>query len=229
MVAFEDESTVAAFIQEQVSHPMACKHVGDRAIYQCHNDFGPVMKGLGNMIPQMTDFGLAQRGDKLEPLIHPIQPDEFRAPEVLLGTGWFYSADIWNFDAMPGTGPYSPAQHVADMIALIGPPNPVLKRRERDMHHWRWSPAALNPRGQLSGTAAEFYGGPFFASDGTFVRVDLIPARRSLVNEVPQCILEENHVDLFLEFMKKMLCWLPEERATAGELLLDPWLNLSTT
>lgn len=102
MVTFEDNSTIKAFIQAQASHPMARKFVNGRTVYSCHNDFGPVIIGLGNMIPQITDSGLAQRGDVAEPLIHPIQPNEFRAPEVLLGTGWSYSADMWNFGAMVG-------------------------------------------------------------------------------------------------------------------------------
>lgn len=75
MVTFEDQSTVESFVKAQATHPMARKHVGDRTVYRCHNDFGPVAHGLGNMIPQLTDFGLAQRGDKAEPLMHPIQPN----------------------------------------------------------------------------------------------------------------------------------------------------------
>ncbi|KID95498.1 protein kinase domain-containing protein, partial [Metarhizium majus ARSEF 297] len=68
-----------------------------------------------------------------EPLIRLIQPNECRAPEVLLGIGWSYSADTWSFGAMiwqllkgqslyyhPRTQSYSPAQHLADMTALIG-------------------------------------------------------------------------------------------------------------
>ena len=30
--------------------------------------------------------------------------------------------------------------------------------------------------------------------------------------------------DHFLQFMRKMLKWLPEERSKAKEALLDPWL-----
>jgi serine/threonine protein kinase len=29
---------------------------------------------------------------------------------------------------------------------------------------------------------------------------------------------------LFIEFVRKMLQWLPENRSTAKELLADPWL-----
>lgn len=54
------------------------------------------------MLPQITDFDLARRGDKIEPLIHPMQPKEFRTSEVPLGIGWSYSADMWNFGTMVG-------------------------------------------------------------------------------------------------------------------------------
>jgi serine/threonine protein kinase len=40
---------------------------------------------------------------------------------------------------------------------------------------------------------------------------------------------EENLIgrdrDMFLDFISKMLKWVPEDRATAAELLQDPWLN----
>jgi serine/threonine protein kinase len=40
---------------------------------------------------------------------------------------------------------------------------------------------------------------------------------------------EENLIgrekDMILDFMSKMLKWVPEERATAEELLEDPWLS----
>lgn len=113
------------------------------------------------------------------------------------------------------------------------------------MRHWRWSPATLNPHGRLSSNAMEFYGGPFFTDDGgfnpilielllilelgRFVHDDLIPHARKLEDEVPECILEEKQVNTFLTFMRRMLCWVPEERATAAELLSDPWLQVSTT
>jgi hypothetical protein len=40
---------------------------------------------------------------------------------------------------------------------------------------------------------------------------------------VPDCITEDQ-VEFFLDFMFKMLCWLPEKRVTAEELLRPPWL-----
>jgi serine/threonine protein kinase len=34
---------------------------------------------------------------------------------------------------------------------------------------------------------------------------------------------------LFLDFIKRMLQWLPEDRKTAKELLEDPWLQENST
>ncbi len=81
---------------------MARKFVDGRAVYLCHNDFGDFdgKPALKKMFPKITDFGLAERGDQPGPRIHPIQPAHCHAPEVLLGTGWSYSADIWNFGIM---------------------------------------------------------------------------------------------------------------------------------
>jgi len=81
---------------------MARKLIDGRAVYLCHNDFGDFddKPALKKMSPKITDLGLAERGDQPGPRINPIQPEHCHAPEVLLGTGWSYSADIWNFGIM---------------------------------------------------------------------------------------------------------------------------------
>lgn len=45
------------------------------------------------------DFGLSAFGGK-NLHSHTIQPQSFRAPEVVIGSGWDYSADIWNLGAL---------------------------------------------------------------------------------------------------------------------------------
>jgi hypothetical protein len=37
--------------------------------------------------------------------------------------------------------------------------------------------------------------------------------------------LKERNKEMFLDFMRGMLQWRPEDRKTAEELLQDPWLN----
>lgn len=50
-----------------------------------------------------------------------------------------------------------------------------------------------------------------------------IPASLSL--ESSEENLEGRRKELFLQFMRKMLQWVPEDRHSAAELLHDPWLN----
>lgn len=64
--------------------------------YLSQNNFGPIRSST--LMPKFADFGSAQPGDRLQTL--PIQPDYYRAPEVLLGIGWSYTADIWNLGVM---------------------------------------------------------------------------------------------------------------------------------
>ncbi len=98
LLGFEHPSVIEDFVQKQVENPMPRKMRDGRMIYLSHNDFGP--RRSFRILPKIADFGLAQSGDGLEPLLHPIQPPVFHAPEVLLGTSWTYSVDIWNFGVL---------------------------------------------------------------------------------------------------------------------------------
>lgn len=60
---------------------------------------------------------------------------------------------------------------------------------------------------------------------GEFVRTDLISPSRTLESVTPDCIPAEDR-DRFLSFLKRMLAWLPEDRATAKELKEDPWFDV---
>lgn len=95
LVGFEDPSVVQDFAQAQSFNPMPRKITNGRTVYLSHNDFGEPRSYY--ILPKITDFGLAHHQKAPSVLNrHPIQPDEYRAPEVILGAGWTYSADIWN-------------------------------------------------------------------------------------------------------------------------------------
>lgn len=51
-------------------------------------------------------FYLAAWVDKSE--TEPIQSEPFRAPEVILGTKWNRSVDIWNLGCLVSSGPLLP-------------------------------------------------------------------------------------------------------------------------
>jgi len=57
---------------------------------------------------------------------------------------------------------------------------------------------------------------------GEFMHKDLIPNNVRLEDSVLS--LEGEDKRLFLDFVRKVLQWLPEDRKTAKELLKDPWL-----
>ena len=69
----------------------------------------------------------------------------------------------------------------------------------------------------------QFYGGPFFDSSHQFMYNHLIPTNVSLGKSIESLWGEDKR--LFLQLAKRMLRWLPEERATAEELLQEPWLR----
>ncbi|KAA6414730.1 MAG: hypothetical protein FRX48_01480 [Lasallia pustulata] len=197
MMRFEDPSVIEDFVQKEVENPMPRKIKDSRSIYQSHNDFGR-LKSL-RVLPMIADFGLAELGDGPEPLRHPIQPPLYHAPEVLLGTGWTYSADIWNLGVLiwnlmenkdlfrhirSSQGAYDPRAHLAEMIALLGPPPKTLINREERWSEVKWSHAVPNAEGELCQTAREYYGGPFFNSEGEFLYKDPIPNNFNLPDSV---------------------------------------------
>ena len=65
-----------------------------------------------------------------------------------------------------GQGKYSGQAHIAEMIALLGPPPKELIDREKEGLGWRFKPEVENSDGKLCRTASEFYGGPLFDSRG---------------------------------------------------------------
>jgi serine/threonine protein kinase len=92
-------SVLDDFTQYHLRADSPCKESNGRLLFQSKNNFGPLLSPV--VTPRIADFGLAQEvDDGANPFIHPIQPDHYRAPEVIVGGSWDYSADIWNFGAM---------------------------------------------------------------------------------------------------------------------------------
>ncbi|KAI5466765.1 kinase-like domain-containing protein [Mariannaea sp. PMI_226] len=241
LMTFEDHSVLEDFVQTHSSKTAARKIFRGRAVYQSQNNFGDVKDRAAflEMSPRLADFGLAHDGSLSGPFINPIQPDGYHAPEVLLGTGWTYSADIWNFailvwDLLTGRTlfcnnqqagePYSAARHIAEMIGVLGPVPDALLSKEKKMRHWTWMPEALNGQGKLCNTVVDYFGGPFFSDDGMFLHQELVAKARRWEDEAPECIPEHERA-MFFQFMRKMLQWQPEARPKAAELMNDPWLN----
>ncbi|KAG6092785.1 hypothetical protein E4U14_000546 [Claviceps sp. LM454 group G7] len=203
-----DESVLEALEQEELENPCPRKEIDGRTIYLSRKlgipkKVGdPVLCDLGSAL--LLGDGITRRED--------IQPDVYRAPEVILGIPWSYSVDIWNvgcmiWDAFEGehlfTGhdpefkTYRGRAHLAEIIALLGPPSP-----------------SLLPRANL--------GSKFFSDIGEFCAGIPIPESKPL--EQRETVLEGEDRDCFLRFMRKMLQWDPEKRSSAKELAEDEWV-----
>jgi serine/threonine-protein kinase SRPK3 len=68
--------------------------MGDAIVYKSRRFKNPRVYGY----PVLCDLGQAQDGT----LVHneDIQPEVYRAPEVILEQEWSYSVDIWNLGVM---------------------------------------------------------------------------------------------------------------------------------
>lgn len=100
MMSFEDPTVLDNFMKSQSESPMQYKiDSTGRTVYRRKNDFGR-LKNLETM-PQIVDFGNATKLDTEDKSgIYPIQADHYRAPEVILGSGWKMSADIWSLGTL---------------------------------------------------------------------------------------------------------------------------------
>ncbi|KAJ5715761.1 protein kinase [Penicillium malachiteum] len=207
MLGVEDESILVDFEEAEMSNPSPRKAVDGRVIYASRNLGIPKMHGR----PILSDFGEARFSLTLGKRWEDVQPLVYRAPEVILRIPWDEKIDIWNlatltwnlfeqgslFKARDSNGKVSDSHHLARMIAIMGPP----------------------PKEMLQGSE---YAAKFFDSDGNWRSAAEIPCT-SL--EKLERNLQGTQQSSFLCFMRKMLQWQPENRASAKELLADPWLR----
>lgn len=90
MFGIDDDSVFSDFENNELQNPCPRKEVDGRIIYTSRELRMPKILGA----PILCDFGSAVMGD--EQHLEDIQPDIYRAPEVILQVPWSYSVDIWN-------------------------------------------------------------------------------------------------------------------------------------
>ncbi|PIL26709.1 hypothetical protein GSI_11188 [Ganoderma sinense ZZ0214-1] len=224
-------TALEAFEEAERTSPVARKDAGDRTIYLSRK----IVTASANYgRPVLCDFGEARFGSAT--YTDPIQPFQYRAPEVILGAPWDEKVDIWTVGVMIWDmfedrnmfkvtgGPDKKVDdlyHLAHMVALLGPP-----------------PVDLLQRGTMDDI------GRYFDAQGKgflYRSFRVLPHRLVWVcvsgnwvgaTSLPDDSLEQSERNLegedkalFLAFVRKMVRWKPEERCSANELLDDPWLN----
>ncbi|CAK1360865.1 SRSF protein kinase 3 [Cercospora beticola] len=207
-----DSAVFQEFENQQLTDPCPRKELPDRTIYVSRELGMP--RDIGE--PVLCDFGSATALDDGIEHREDIQPNIYRAPEVILDIPWTYSVDIWNAGCVvwdisqgeslfsgkdPELGTYRGRAHLAEMIALLGPP-----------------PESLLARAGLKSK--------FFSDSGQWTAGIPIPQSRPI--ESRETSLAEGgdaeDREAFLCLMRKMLQWEPTKRSTARELAEDEWI-----
>ncbi|KAI0970831.1 kinase-like protein [Xylaria arbuscula] len=204
LVSVTDESIMSAIEESELNRPSARKQIHGRIIHTSQI----VLGGAGPLT--ICDFGQARIGK-----IHRgyAMPTQYRSPEIILDMDWGNGVDLWSVGLMawdlleeePLFSIYdkeSPelndAHHLAAMTALLGPPPSEFVRRSKKASKF-W-----NEDGQWKGPVP-------LPSNWTL---------ESLARAVPG---EEK--DLFIDFLRAFLWWLPEERYDAMHSFFHPWLG----
>ncbi|KAF7896477.1 hypothetical protein EAF00_006491 [Botryotinia globosa] len=203
----EDESILDAFTAAEMERPSPRKLVNGVTIYASRQLEVP--KFFGDSV--LSDFGSAVQGDLKRN--HNAGPQIYRAPEVMVKAAWSYPVDIWNVGVMiwdlfegkhmfhgndPDGKGYSTRAHLAEVIGMLGPP-----------------PLDLLEKGVR---ASEF-----FDKEGKWIAEVPIPQGMNL--EKSEMRLEGRNKEVFLQMMRGMLQWRPEDRKTAKQMLEEPWIN----
>lgn len=99
MLTVDDKSILDNFEKAEADNPSPKKIIDDVRIIYGSRKFGLPTNSLWGQ-PVLCDFGEARIGKYHRGLI---QPELYRAPEVLFGMEWSSSADIWNVAVLVST------------------------------------------------------------------------------------------------------------------------------
>ncbi|KAI7909952.1 CMGC protein kinase [Pyricularia oryzae] len=206
LLGISDESRLAEYEQKEMEKPTPRKILADRVIHVSQDS-----SNVGQ-VPHLCDFGhsrICTNGQLQRGRAMPIQ---YRTPEMLLDMPWDYSVDLWALaltiwdllEPKPLFQIYNPADndlnealHLAHMVALMGPPPLEFLKR--------------------SATSAKYWD-----EDGKWKGAVPIPPPTSLESRFT--LFDGQHKTLFLDFIRTLLKWEPQQRASSGDAYMHPWL-----
>ncbi|RAL00799.1 kinase-like protein [Aspergillus ibericus CBS 121593] len=203
LLPITDTKTLATLEEREVKSPSPRKVLQDRTIY-----LSTIYNAGGDGLPLLCDFGEARFGDVENNA--DIMPTMYRAPEVVFKESWGYKVDIWNvamvawdivssrhiFNGKNSDGIFDDRVHVAEMIALLGPPPPEFRERCKLAYvFWdeqgNWKELAPIPDISLESLGADIKG---------------------------------KDKEGFFRWLRAALQWNAEDRPSATDLLFDEWL-----
>ncbi|PGH32900.1 CMGC/SRPK protein kinase [[Emmonsia] crescens] len=214
------------FEETELKEPAPRKILEDHTIYMTRRIPGT------ETLPIITDFGEARLISKTRKE-ESIMPDAYRAPEAILWMEWDDKVDIWSvavllwdlvsnrhlFHGRNSEGSVDESLRFAEMIAIMGPPPKAFLKRS-DACQVFWDENVIPSRHIASSLV-----------DWLLTHRGFYTGRWRNFAPIPDITLESLAADIegddkkgFLNFLRKILRWLPEERPTAGELVYDEWV-----
>ncbi|KAH0578851.1 hypothetical protein H2248_003043 [Termitomyces sp. 'cryptogamus'] len=216
-----DESVLKAGEESEIEHPSARKITEQAAVFETRPYTGSVKPWIGDSVV-LCDFGEARTGKEFYTGL--AQPPPLRAPEVSFGIPWGTPVDIWSFgctiwnlmfsnhlfprdNSRPTNDkPTVDKDQLAWMIALLGPP-PRQLIDEADSHVLEFFNEDGSPKVEIPNETLE----SFLASSLDRVGKTMTPQES----------------EIFLAFIRRTVTWTQATRASASELLHDPWVTSS--
>ncbi|KAK3293055.1 kinase-like domain-containing protein [Chaetomium fimeti] len=208
MFAVGDSSEWQAVEEAEMAEPTPRKTYKGHAIYSTR-----VMELPVPTIPVLCDFGEARFGS--ESYGEHAMPDLYRAPEILLRIEWDRMIDIWALGLVVSR----PRTCSFKLWTLVEGTN-LFTNNEGG----RWKSARPHMARMISllGPPPQYILDMTPVTKGFF---DKTVVETSLEDELT-ALEGEGKAD-FLRFLRRMLHWDQMERATARELLEDPWLTIT--
>lgn len=206
-------STIEKKLKQKAKRAVA-KISGKRESVEGISQGGRSLEGI-DLRCKIVDFGNACWFDKQ--FADAIQTRQYRAPEVILGSGYSFPVDMWSlgciafelatgdmlFVPKSGQGFDEDEDHLALMMELLG---------------------KIPRKIAISGTRSK----DLFDRHGDLKRIRRLkfwPLEKLLVEKYK---FSDSDGHEFAEFLCQLLDFTPEKRPTAAQCLQHPWLNRST-
>ncbi|KAK2809539.1 hypothetical protein FQN50_003807 [Emmonsiellopsis sp. PD_5] len=207
LMQLDDDTSLKDVEDQESQEPSVPVIMGDTAFYKSR----PTMLELSGH-PILTDFGQMRLVEGRTNQDWWMS-DLYRAPEVVLQLPWGFAVDIWSIGVMTlelleGKNLFDPIDRVrgqyvlplalAQYIGYLGPP-----------------PLEIILQSPLFST--------YFDAEGNWISEPPIP--KTSLEDFVTAIPPGEEKDQFLRFIRKILTWDQEARATSNEIILDEWLT----
>lgn len=180
---------------------------------------------LKNTEVHLIDFGSAIFNDEYHSSV--VSTRHYRAPEIILGTGWSYPCDVWSIaciliefctgEALFQT--HDNLEHLALMEKIIG--------RKIDTSYAKYAANKCQANGLIDRHTGKILYPNNQVKESSQKYVKSVKNLSQLIKQVPNYKQDKMFWDQFLDLLLKMLQYDPKNRISAKDALRHPWFEYS--